>query len=405
MRRHGDQLDELALVSHDATRTGAPRVAVEILRSWMSLPVHRHAILKGGGPLIEEFQVWSDSLTMHSAPALEWLRRLGFNQVLRGPNPVAGRFDILAARRLLRSLRPRLVYANTLVSADYAWAASQLGLPSILHCHELGPYIPTFVRRYRLHRLPKNVSLVAVSTAVQTTLAGALGRDPSVIRVIPPPVDVEGVQQLAHQDTSTLLPQDALLVTGCGTVDERKGSDLWLEMAKLVLSSGVPEHVFFVWIGEGSWLEELRKRARRMGVSRRVLFLGSQENPYPLLSRSAIFTLTSRWDPFPIVVLEAMALGVPVVAFRSGGVAEELGDCGILCGPGEVPEMAAHVTRLLKQEPRQRLMVNEAKDRVSALYDVAHFRSRVQDLVREKLSSAPAGAWRLSSSGDSPRPA
>lgn len=383
--------DDLVLVSHDATRTGAPRVAIEILRSWTSFPGHRHAILKSGGPLLAEFKAWSDHLTMRSAPVRESLCHLGFKEARRGPYALAGRFDVVAARRVLRFLRPTLVYANTLLSADYAWAASELGVPSILHCHELGSYIPTFVRRYRLRRLPENVSLVAVSTAVQRTLAEALGRDVSGIKLIPPPVDVARVQQLARQDASTLLPQDALLVTGCGTVDERKGSDLWLEMAKLVLSSGVPEWVFFVWIGEGSWLAKLRERVNRMGLSRRVLFIGSQENPYPLLSRSAVFTLTSRWDPFPIAVLEAMALGVPVVAFRAGGVAEQLGGCGILCGPGEVQEMAAHVVRLLNEGAQGHLMAKRAQERVSALYDVAQFRPRVQNLVRETLS-APAAA-------------
>jgi glycosyltransferase involved in cell wall biosynthesis len=385
--------DDLVLVSHDATRTGAPRVAIEILRSWTSLPGHRHVILKGGGPLLAEFKAWSDHLTMHSAPFRESLWRLGFKEARRGPSAFAGWFDVVAARRLLRFLRPTLVYANTLVSADYAWAASELGVPSILHCHELGSYIPTFVRRYRLRRLPENVSLVAVSTAVQRTLAETLGRDVSRIKLIPPPVDVTRVQELASQDSSrlTLLPQDALLVTGCGTVDERKGSDLWLEMAKLVLSSAVPERVFFVWIGEGSWLAKMRKRADRMGLNRRVFFIGGQENPYPLLSRSAVFTLTSRWDPFPIAVLEAMALGVPVVAFRAGGVAEQLGGRGILCGPGEVQEMAAHVVRLLNEGAEGHMMVKGAQERVSGLYDVAQFRSRVQNLVRETLS-APAGA-------------
>ena len=233
--------------------------------------------------------------------------------------------------------------------------------------------------------------MVAVSTAVQRTLADVLGRDVSGIRLIPPPVDVGRVRQLARQHTSSVLPQDALLVTACGTVDERKGSDLWLEMAKLVLSSGVPERVFFVWIGEGSWLPKLRERASRMGVDRRVLFIGSQENPYPLLSRSTVFTLTSRWDPFPIAVLEAMALGVPVVAFRVGGVAEELGGCGILCGPGEVQEMAAHVVRLVREEAGSHEMVKGAQGRVSALYDVAQFRPRVQNLVRETLFAPASG--------------
>jgi glycosyltransferase involved in cell wall biosynthesis len=122
-----------------------------------------------------------------------------------------------------------------------------------------------------------------------------------------------------------------------------------------------------------------------MGLDRRVVFVGSQDNPYPLLSRSAVFALTSRWDPFPIAVLEAMALRIPVVAFRTGSVEEELGGCGILCDPGHVEEMASHVVRMLKEASGGRAMANRAYDRVSALYDVAQFRPRIQGLIRETL--------------------
>ena len=102
---HGD---DLVLVSHDATRTGAPRVAIEILRSWTCFPGHRHAVLKGGGPLLAEFQASSDHLTMHSAPFRESLCRLGFKQARRGPYALAGRFDVIGARRVLRFVRQEL---------------------------------------------------------------------------------------------------------------------------------------------------------------------------------------------------------------------------------------------------------------------------------------------------------
>ena len=62
-----------------------------------------------------------------------------------------------------------------------------------------------------------------------------------------------------------------------------------------------------------------------------MLFLGEIENPYPLFDRMDVFTVTSRADPFPLVVLEAMALGKPVVGFAEGGVPEQLDTTGILC--------------------------------------------------------------------------
>jgi glycosyltransferase involved in cell wall biosynthesis len=223
-------------------------------------------------------------------------------------------------------------------------------------------------------------------------------REASSIRVIPPSTDVARVQLLAQAESATLLPNDTVLVTGCGTVDEQKGPDLWLDVARAVLSSTNSKRVFFAWIGEGPWLERLREQARRMGLGGRVLFLGSQENPYPMLSRSVIFTMTSRSDSFPVVVLEAMALGVPVVAFRSGGVAEEVGDSGILCRPGDVNEMAAHVLRLLRNPARRHAMSSRALERVSVSFDMPRFRTQMEDLIGEILSTT--GEWSASWYGD-----
>ncbi len=77
-------------------------------------------------------------------------------------------------------------------------------------------------------------------------------------------------------------------------------------------------------LGEGTDLESLRSLARESGVSEAIDFPGFQKNPYAYLSRSNLFVLSSRWEGFGLVLVEAMALGIPVVST----------DCP--SGPGEI---------------------------------------------------------------------
>ena len=79
-------------------------------------------------------------------------------------------------------------------------------------------------------------------------------------------------------------------------------------------------------IGEGPLRESLEQLAADSGVAQQVRFVGFQRNPYPFLARADAFVLSSRFEGFPNVVLEALACGTPVIATPApGGVAEIIG--------------------------------------------------------------------------------
>ena len=143
------------------------------------------------------------------------------------------------------------------------------------------------------------------------------------------------------------LPDDAFIVLGCGMLDLRKGIDLFVELAETVgrLSNEAP--IYFVWIGAKGddpvpWVEN-DIAARRLGE--RVHLLGERETPAPYYIAANAFALTSRADPFPCVVHEAMAAETPVIAFSGvGGAPEALeGGCGIIVPFGDIAAMAEAV--------------------------------------------------------------
>jgi hypothetical protein len=115
------------------------------------------------------------------------------------------------------------------------------------------------------------------------------------------------------------IPLDAQVVLGVASGDLRKGMDLWPILAHGVLAKH-PD-TFFVWVGyvEADPLLWIRHDMETLGHAGRLMMLGVIEDLNPLYAMADVYLLTSREDPFPSVVLEAMAHGLPVVAFESSG--------------------------------------------------------------------------------------
>ena len=104
------------------------------------------------------------------------------------------------------------------------------------------------------------------------------------------------------------------------------------------------------------------------------------------IAAADIFVLTSRDDPFPLVVMEAMAASRPIVAFAVGGVPEQLGDAGLLVRPEDVAGMAAAVVALVDLPAERERLGAAASERVRAHWDVAAFAEGVRDIAHRAMA-------------------
>jgi glycosyltransferase involved in cell wall biosynthesis len=102
-------------------------------------------------------------------------------------------------------------------------------------------------------------------------------------------------------------------------------------------------------VGTGPLQDVLMDAVRRHGLDQHVLFLGQQDDVPKLMGTADILALTSRFEGLPLVVLEAMAAGIPVVATRVGGTEEAVrhGITGLLVEPGRPAEVAAALIEVL----------------------------------------------------------
>ena len=104
-----------------------------------------------------------------------------------------------------------------------------------------------------------------------------------------------------------------------------KGHDLLLKIVDKLQRGRYHLHI----LGEGSMHNEIKNNIKNMKLSKHVTIHGFVQNPYPLISQMDMFLLTSRSDPYPNSVIEALVLGIPVIAFNSPGGISEMIDSGV----------------------------------------------------------------------------
>jgi glycosyltransferase involved in cell wall biosynthesis len=207
-----------------------------------------------------------------------------------------------------------------------------------------------------------NHHVIAVSSSIRTFLCRKERIPANKISVIYNSVDLlrfsprsdPSAREEARQKWD--LPAAALLVGGVGRLHYQKNFPLFLEVAAEVCSR-IPQ-ARFVIAGEGPERANLEEMSQRLGIASRVRFLGFVRNMPELYQSLDLLVLTSHFEGTPLTVLEAMAMGVPVVASQVDGVAEVLEDGrdGILVPPGRRDLFVKEICRVLQDRNlRQRL--------------------------------------------------
>jgi glycosyltransferase involved in cell wall biosynthesis len=152
----------------------------------------------------------------------------------------------------------------------------------------------------------------------------------------------------------------------------------------------MPANVHLHIVGTGSCESELREHARATGVHARVHFLGFRRDACDFIAHCDALVIPSLHEGLPYTLLEAMALGTPVIASRVGGLAEVLQDrvTGLLVAPRDATAVAGAIRRLLSEQPLRARLGDEAKRVQRAKYSLESMASSYLDVYRETLASS-----------------
>lgn len=181
------------------------------------------------------------------------------------------------------------------------------------------------------------------------------------------------------------LSSEVKIVGAVGRLTEQKGIDTFISAAKIVGERMPNTH--FVIAGEGNLRSHLEMLASKSGIGDRIHFLGFRKDVFDILASLDVLVYLSRWEPFANTILEAMAVGAPVVASNVGGNAEIIrdGKNGILVPLDDAERTAKMVVKLLKNKHlAQELSVNAKV--TSADFSVCQMTKRHEEIYRQLLS-------------------
>lgn len=339
-------MSRVLFIGHEATYSGAPIALLHLLR-WFRAhsTLESELLLLKGGPLVPAFRSLVPTTVFPREP----------EEALYSP---ARELIMRLFQEHLHRLPPDLVYLNTVVAGQ---TLSKLHFPSsrvVLHVHEMASVF-RYSRTWDIAMMCSRVDrFIAVSHAVRRLLEGTFGIDPSAIRLIHEgvPDAAQAVQPEAkvRARREMGISPDAVVVGMAGTVCRRKGTDLFIDMARRLIRCGRIPSCHFLWVGEGGEYEAFRAHwQRQFAVSSveasRFHFIGERSDVLPFIAAMDVFTLTSREDPFPLAHLEAALLEKPILCFRDAGGAEEwveAASAGYCLPFGDVQAMADAVERL-----------------------------------------------------------
>ncbi len=222
--------------------------------------------------------------------------------------------------------------------------------------------------------------VVANSEFLRRFILKNYGLGPEKVCPVPNGADPAHLRKLASAGSSD-LDESVRWVGIFAQIVPWKGHRYFLEAARRVLEQREDVRFAVVGRGEDSLMEELVGLCRSWGISDAVRYLGFCANPFAVMSdMDIVVSCSERPEPFGRTVIEAGALGVPVVAFEEGGVAETVvdGETGILVPPGEARALSDAILRLLDDEAWRRRMGRSASRRVASDFSMDAFIRRME---------------------------
>jgi glycosyltransferase involved in cell wall biosynthesis len=380
------------VISHSASRSGAPMVLLHFL-DWIatSTSIEVDVALMKGGALEVEFErfdarmlggvfsrLWAPQRGLHNLG----LRRssAALAMVRQAPTMWAGRraplllLNSVASMPVLR-FRPR--------SADGT---------VVVYVHELDTSFDRNVGTAMWDLLAPRVDhFIGCSAGVAEMLIERRGIDPARVSVhhgfIDGPHGRSADGAAARRRLG--IPADALVVGASGSIEERKGPEVFVRLARdaTVLRPDLDLH--FVWLGgasTGGAVHQLRHDVHAAGLAARFHHQSETDVPSETMAAFDCFALTSREDAYPLTMLEAASLGIPTVSFDSGGASEFAAAGGSeplarIVSYLDVGAMAAEVLWLLTDDGARRHIGGRARDHVHERHVTAVAAPRLLDTL------------------------
>jgi len=390
------------MVCHSGKIGGAEVALAEIVGS---LPFHCEVVIMGTGPLVAELS--DRGVTVHHMKASRLVTGSAYEVRFIGRLLGCLTYGALVARILRRLRGFTCIYVNSHnVLAPCGIASLISRKPLVWHQHivvdansSMALSLRDKLSRWLLVKMgnlfASRVICVSASAREAYIRSGGNVNKAVIVRNGVSPIGRTcGTDFDAYALRHELGVADVPLVGVFGRLQKRKGQDLairmlaGLESAHCLLVGGAA-------FSDPHFVEELRKLAESLGVSRRVHFLGHRDD-VPILMAITDVVLQPQREPesFGLVTVEAMVAGKPVVATRLGGSEEilEHNVTGLLVEPGDISAMTDAVKSLLGDKMLRESIAERAQHIALERYSVDRWSDEIADELRDMVLSS--ARWR-----------
>lgn len=315
-----------------------------------------------------------------------------FVELLRRMRGLRGRAWAIA--KLIEKLGIDVVYTNTITVLEGAVAARQTRKPHVWHAREQvkgnkqlcfpmpGNLIP-YIMAYLSERIIVNsdylrctYALPAIKRKVKTVHNG--------IDVDEYAIDKAAAREDVRRELN--VPSDSKLVVSIGTITPRKGQLLLLNAITHVLKRIDQVVVLLVGDGDDHYHSELREFIAANGLDGTVRMVGWRTDVKEILASADVMVVAAEEEPFGRTVIEAMAVGVPIVSTKCGGPEEILaGGVGRLVEKGDAKALGQHICDVLLDIDIAENMVERGLERAVMMYGVDAYVSRVGKVITESM--------------------
>jgi glycosyltransferase involved in cell wall biosynthesis len=359
---------KLLLIGHDAFQAGAQRNLLSIATTLQNrFGVDVHVVLLGDGEMLGRYQA--------AVPT-----------TVSGPQTIDQTLSDLRARGFQQAI------ANTTVSGGLARLLKAHGFDVVTLVHEL----PNLIREYHLLDHVAAIRehsdhVVFASSFVKQAFQDNFGSVEHKALIRP-----QGVYNRFERDLSARaricgelgLDEGKPIVLNVAYGDIRKGVDLFLQTASLSSSRGLDTQ--FVWVGalHPQLKDWLLSDIGRAGLAN-LRFVGERTDVADFMNAADVFYLTSREDPFPSVLMEAMQVGLPVVAYAGNGGFVDLYEhdpkLGTLITQGDLDAALAEIARFAGRRPGADADAQHRIERARSEFDFADYVFDLLKLLNPKL--------------------
>lgn len=363
---------------------GAPRV-VELLATRCRGTA---AVACASNPrTVERFE--HHGLSVHPQPRLQ-----------SAPAPVS---DVRAFRQLCSLVgdgRFDLVHCHSTKAGVLGRLAARLtGTPTVFTVHGWGFYNTEYERLAPvIARLERVLARLTDSVVCVSSHDRAVGRQRGILASVDDRVIHNGIPRVEPPAVEDPLAEvgvdsDGVVVGSVGRLVEQKRPTDLIAVGETLRARGHDADV--VWIGDGDLAERCRRRAAPTAAER-THFVGFREDAMTLATGFDVFVVPSRFEGFPVTVLEAMRLGLPVVAYDVGGVGDAVvdGETGYLVAAGDREAMVDRIERLLRDPELADRMGTRGARRAAERFSVDRMVAGYERVYREVLAEATNGPGR-----------